>query len=258
MYRLPLPEISDVKGYHGGDKFSFEGKKIVRTFPLFRMGDKKCCPTGANRILTYEYQNREFSLVADPVFSTKKYADPVPISIKSRKASTDPSSLPLSSKSERLENAKDSIQSVEEWKNITADAQTPLQQPVLSTAVRQIPKQSAKSVAAYASPAKGRIVKGISVNNNYIEIQANGAIENYRTLRLSKPWRLIIDIPDAKSSIPVNSVIIRKFGIEKARIGLHEGFLRIVFDSSLLSLPTETITKGENLLRISLGVPENK
>lgn len=258
MYRLILPDVPPISGYRGGDELSFADRKIVRAFRLFRAGDKECCPTGPNKIVTYEYRNKQFFSVPELPLSTNKYAEPVATNTKSRKSDADQPPFSSSSKSKRLESTTEHTQTAAEGHVAAAEEQPDPQQSELNAVVRPIHKQSGKSGAARSSTAKRRVVKGIAVKEDYLEIQADGAIESYRTLRLSKPWRLIIDIPDARSSIPAASVAVGKFGIEKARIGLHDGFLRIVLDSSLLSLPVLDITKGEDSLRINLVVSEDK
>jgi len=94
-------------------------------------------------------------------------------------------------------------------------------------------------------------VRSIVVKKDYIEIKADAPIENYKIIRISDPWRLIIDIPGAVSAIPQKVVRIGSHNVSKARIGAHKGFLRIVLDSTVSPLPTETITPLENSLRVS-------
>jgi hypothetical protein len=94
-------------------------------------------------------------------------------------------------------------------------------------------------------------VQSIEVKPEYIEIKADAPIDNYKIIRISEPWRLIIDIPGAVSMIPQKSVKIGNHNVSKARIGVHKGFLRIVLDSTVSPLPTETITQLGNSLRVS-------
>jgi len=94
-------------------------------------------------------------------------------------------------------------------------------------------------------------VKSIEVKKEYFEIKADAPIENYKIIRISDPWRLIIDIPGAVSAISERTVPINSHNVSRARIGVHKGFLRIVLDSTVSPLPTETVTQLENSLRVS-------
>ncbi len=93
-------------------------------------------------------------------------------------------------------------------------------------------------------------LKSIEVKQDYIEIKADGAIENYKTTRIADPWRLIIDIPGAGSDLQVKELIIDRQGISRVRIGVDKDRVRLVFDSAVSPLPTETITPAENALRV--------
>jgi hypothetical protein len=93
-------------------------------------------------------------------------------------------------------------------------------------------------------------VTAINVKSDYVEIVADGALENYKVTRIADPWRLIIDIPAARSAISSSSVAINTFGISNARIAIHKGKLRIVLDSNAAILPPETVTPVEKALRI--------
>jgi hypothetical protein len=118
------------------------------------------------------------------------------------------------------------------------------------------PELSINEQSSIKPAAKGRTnralkVTSIEVKQDYIEIKADAAIENYKIIRISEPWRLIIDIPGAVSAIPDRMVPIDRHGVSRARIGAHKGFLRIVLDSTVSPLPTETVTQLENALRVS-------
>ncbi len=111
--------------------------------------------------------------------------------------------------------------------------------------------ESSVKPAAKSRSSRAVKIQLIEVKQDYIEIKADAAIDNYKIVRISDPWRLIIDIPGAVSEIPEKSVRIDSHGVSKARIGVHKGFLRIVLDSTVSPLPTETVTQIENSLRVS-------
>lgn len=104
--------------------------------------------------------------------------------------------------------------------------------------------------AGKKKPLQPVSITGIEVKQDYIEIKADGPIENYKVTRISEPWRLIIDIPKARTGIASGTVAINKHGVSTARIGINKGVLRIVFDSNMSPMPLETVTPEENGIRV--------
>jgi type IV pilus assembly protein PilQ len=94
------------------------------------------------------------------------------------------------------------------------------------------------------------VVKGIIVGASFIEIQADGSVEKYKAFRLDKPQRLSIEIPGT-STVSVNSVQVKRFGVSKVRIGATPGFVRVVLDSARPAFPRYEIVSVESGLRIN-------
>ena len=90
----------------------------------------------------------------------------------------------------------------------------------------------------------------IQTKQDYIEIKTSASTDRYRVFRIGDPWRLVMDFPGAVTDMQDKSVIIDRFGISRARVGLNKGFVRIVFDAATATLPTETVTPVENAVRI--------
>jgi hypothetical protein len=93
-------------------------------------------------------------------------------------------------------------------------------------------------------------VKGIVIGASYIDIQTNGAVEKFKQLKLSKPERLSIEMPGT-SSMNVNSVQVKRFGVGAVRIGTTPGLVRVVLDATKPAFPKYEITPVENGLRIT-------
>jgi hypothetical protein len=100
-----------------------------------------------------------------------------------------------------------------------------------------------------ASPS-AVVVKGIIIGASYIEIQTNAAVEKFKQLKLSKPERLSIEMPGT-SSMTVNSIQVKRFGVGTVRIGTTPGFVRVVLDASKSAFPKYEIVAVENGLRIT-------
>ena len=126
-------------------------------------------------------------------------------------------------------------------------------------------KENIRNDAAPSVIARGKLkgeqpvrLKSIQVKQDFVEIKADGTIENYKTTRIADPWRLVIDIPGAASDLQVKEVVIDSFGISRVRIGADKDRVRLVFDSAVSPLPTETITQAENALRVGFYKPRKK
>jgi hypothetical protein len=126
----------------------------------------------------------------------------------------------------------------------SAEASAPIavRSTKLEPVVPAIPEQT--SSAAMVT------VIGIVIGSSYIDIQANGAIDKFKQLKLSKPERLFIEIPGT-NSMSVSSVQVKKFGISNVRIGKTPGYVRVVLDTAKPAFPRYKIVAVENGLRIN-------
>lgn len=115
------------------------------------------------------------------------------------------------------------------------------------------PVSATQSKAATTDASAGTTVfiKAIKSGNDYIEITTSSAVGTYKAIKLSQPERLAIDIPSAKSALETKTVLINKFGISKARIGLYPDYTRIVLDTSQADFPGYTIARSRDGLRIT-------
>lgn len=96
-------------------------------------------------------------------------------------------------------------------------------------------------------------INKIVTGDTFIDIQTAGGVGDYKTIKLTQPERIAIDIPGATSSLGTRSVLINKFGITKARIGIYPGHIRIVLDTVKTAFPKHTVTKSPNAIRISFN-----
>lgn len=108
--------------------------------------------------------------------------------------------------------------------------------------------QSPAKTVSTKSPAP--LIKDITVSETGIVITTDTPIDRFKAMKLEKPERIAIDIPDASSPLAGKRTIIKKFGISRARVGLNKSFLRIVLDSAQATFPKHTITKTDNGLTI--------
>lgn len=106
--------------------------------------------------------------------------------------------------------------------------------------------ESLLPVAADTKP----LIRGITIGEGFIDVQADGPVQGFRTMELKRPSRLAIDIKGAKLIMTAKVVVINRFGISKARVGLNPGFVRIVLDAAKSVVPKYSIVATDNGLRI--------
>ncbi len=98
-------------------------------------------------------------------------------------------------------------------------------------------------------------INALNVTGEGVEIIADSGISNFKSFRLTKPQRLVIDVFDATTSIVGNVVPINRFGVRSARLGIHPDKVRFVFEASGKSFPQYKIeTSGKSLMVIFAGL----
>ncbi len=118
--------------------------------------------------------------------------------------------------------------------------------------VMRIPKlEPVVPVAVVPVSPSSLTIKEIKLGTSYIEIRANQPVSDYKTIKLSGPDRLVIDIASEKTNQKPKAVAINKFGITKVRIGVSPKNIRIVIDSAKAGFPAHTITNTDDGMRIN-------
>ncbi|MFZ2948260.1 MAG: AMIN domain-containing protein [Desulfuromonadaceae bacterium] len=121
--------------------------------------------------------------------------------------------------------------------------------PAASTVIRVPKLEPVVPVPASSAPPSALTITGIATGKSYIEIRANRPITDYKTIKLSSPERLVIDIAGAKKQLKSKTFVINKFAISKVRIGEAPDHIRVVIDSGKVAFPANTITNTEDGLR---------
>lgn len=94
-----------------------------------------------------------------------------------------------------------------------------------------LPNTATKTVPASVTASDpAATVDEVIVSDKEIKIITKSDSASYKTMLLTGPTRLVIDI-NAKRKIKNASIPIKKFGVEKIRIGEYQGKTRIVLDS---------------------------
>jgi hypothetical protein len=119
-----------------------------------------------------------------------------------------------------------------------------------AASVAPAPKIMLNPVVAEANQSV--TVTGVNCGADSIEIKSGGNISEFKVFTLRNPGRLVVDIPDAQTNLRSIAVPANRLGVLKARIGLFEGKLRMVFDTGSQPFPGYEVVNTGTGLRIVL------
>lgn len=119
-------------------------------------------------------------------------------------------------------------------------------EPARFAAVQTSPSPAANDQSA-------TVVTAVDTRPEGIEIKTSGPVADYKTFRLNKPERLVIDISQARAGMVDKLVQINRNGVSTARIGSYPDKVRIVFDALNGTLEEATVSKIEQGLLISFA-----
>ena len=103
------------------------------------------------------------------------------------------------------------------------------------------------------APVQAKVLSSVMVNDEGIEITIGGGVDTYNAFKLTKPDRIVLDMPGIKNGLSAASVTIGRFGVGKARVGKYPGKVRIVLDADKGTLSAYQVVKTDNGLKIIIG-----
>ncbi|GLI37057.1 type IV pilus secretin PilQ family protein [Geobacter hydrogenophilus] len=103
------------------------------------------------------------------------------------------------------------------------------------------PKPASTPVAVERKTADA--ITAITSRKDFLEIQTTGEVADFKTFRLTKPDRLVLDVFGVKSALAQKVVPVNSLGIETVRVGAYPDKVRLVLDASGDSLPAFTVEK---------------
>ena len=115
--------------------------------------------------------------------------------------------------------------------------------------VQPAPEQK-MAVAEQPRSAELPVVTNIVSNRDGIDILVSAAVTDYKTFRLNKPERIVIDIPGVRVGMADKLVQLNTSNVSSARIAGHADKVRVVFDAVNGTLPDATIEKTATGLHI--------
>lgn len=135
-----------------------------------------------------------------------------------------------------------------------AVAEAPSTQPVSVPAPQ--PKADTTQTARPATPSPLHTLTDISADNNKVLLKVDGGTVDFKTFRLNKPERFVIDMSDTMSSIASRMIPLNAAGIASARIGLYPDKVRVVLDSLDGTFPETTAnTTNEGIVLSLKNIP---
>jgi len=129
---------------------------------------------------------------------------------------------------------------------VSDSAARPTVQPTADTP----PAASSVAPVVSAPPVHKTVLKNILIGRDVIDILADGSLAGYKSLQLTRPERLSIDLPSTAYTVPKKLIPVNRFGVSTIRIGSYPDSVRIVLDTTRGRFPAYRIETRGNGLRI--------
>ena len=120
------------------------------------------------------------------------------------------------------------------------------------TVIVEPPTPVLGSASSNGNEASFRTLTAISVHNNLITLALDGVISDFKTFRLNKPERYVVDLMNVKSALPARLLPLNASGVASARIGIYPDKVRVVLDAVNGSFPEATAVKTDTGVIITL------
>lgn len=120
---------------------------------------------------------------------------------------------------------------------------------------RQLPEQPGKVSPETPAvvPTEGEAaLTAIAGTGDGVEIRTSGPVVTFRHFRMSKPARLVIDLPGTSNGTGKETFSLGRFGLAGARVSTYRGKLRIVLDAEGRTFPRFRVEKSATGLRVAL------
>ncbi|HEY5973368.1 MAG TPA: AMIN domain-containing protein [Geobacteraceae bacterium] len=100
-----------------------------------------------------------------------------------------------------------------------------------------------------------RLVSAVRVNPDSLEIVSDGQLMGAAVFALKQPGRLVVDLADVRRAMTSFDTPANRFGIIRGRLGVHDGKLRIVFETKAEIFPPYSVHHSDTGLRITPAAP---
>ena len=147
--------------------------------------------------------------------------------------------------------AKEAASAASDASTVSEPAVAPGNTPV----ERNVPEEPIK-VADNAVALPSRALTAISARNDSIILAIAGGAGDFKSFRLNKPERFVIDLFDVKSSLADRIIPVNAAGVASARLGLYPDKVRVVLDAVNGSFPEAVAAKSDEGVIVALNLKE--
>lgn len=116
-------------------------------------------------------------------------------------------------------------------------------QPVADPPAETVRPELVEAAPAVAERKAADAITAIASRKDFLEIQTTGDVSEFKTFRLSKPDRLVLDVFGVKAAMPQRIVPVNSLGIGTVRVGAYPDKVRLVLDAAGETLPEFTVEK---------------
>lgn len=207
-------------------------------------------------------KDADYAVAADPANGSKLVINLLPVP----KSGAAEAAAPLPTTAEHVAPSADDAATVKEAvpaaveQTAAAAAEPATEKPVVKeeqgaasvapvTSASEPPKEPEHQAAGVA----GKQLTSITDTKTGIDVAVAGGMTEYKSFRLNKPDRLVIDMPGVKSGISEKAVSLNGPFVKTARIGIYADKIRVVFDAAHDELPEYKITPTDAGLQVSFS-----
>jgi flagellar motor protein MotB len=112
---------------------------------------------------------------------------------------------------------------------------------------RNVPPES----RAAMSPGGRAALTAITMADDGVEIRTSAPVGTFRYFRLSKPARLVIDLPGLINGTREKTFSLGSLGFAGARVSIHRGKLRVVLDADRGTFPPFQVKKTDSGIKVT-------
>lgn len=117
-----------------------------------------------------------------------------------------------------------------------------------TTEKSELPADQQKPVEV---PQQQKMVTSFDLLKESMEIKISGEPDSFKSFRMDKPGRLVLDLFGVRSAIKENAIEVNSMGISRVRIGLTPEKVRFVFDSQQPELPEYKVEKIDTGIKVT-------
>lgn len=134
---------------------------------------------------------------------------------------------------------------------VATDSSMPTKPVIANSNELPVPETAITSPNS-AEAAKLKLTS-IKTVNNTIVLELDGTINDFKSFRLNKPERYVVDLMNVQSSLPTRLLPLNTSGVASARIGLYPDKVRVVLDAVNGTFPDVSAAKVDNGIILTLN-----